>query len=193
MLNAPPYDENTLLSQAAAGDRQAFTQLYKAYLNSSYNYIFLFTKSKGETEEILQDIFVKIWESREKLIKVQSFKNYLLKSAKNKLLDQVRKEQIRHRVLTEIKRNNSIVQETTNDDFAYREYYRIVQEAIEKLPPKRKLIFRLNTENGLSHNEIAEQLNISKSVVKNQLYKAYDFVRQYLSKHGGFSLYGAID
>ena len=193
MLIAPPYDENALLLLAATGDRQAFTQLYKAHLNNCYNYIFLFTKSKEETEEILQEVFVKIWEGREKLANVQSFKNYLLKSAKNKLLDHVRKEQIRHRVLTEIKRNNSIVQENTNDDFAYREYYRIVQDAIEKLPPKRKLIFRLNTENGLSHNEIAVQLNISKSVVKNQLYKAYDFVRQYLSKHGEFSLHGAID
>jgi RNA polymerase sigma-70 factor (family 1) len=193
MLIAPPYDENDLLLQASTGDRQAFTQLYKAYLNNCYNYIFLFTKSQEETGEILQEVFVKIWEGREKLANVQSFKNYLLKSAKNKLLDHVRKEQIRHRVLTEIKRNNSIVQETTNDDFAYREYYRIVQQAIEKLPPKRKLIFRLNTENGLSHNEIAEQLNISKSVVKNQLYKACDFVRQYLSKHGEFSFYSAID
>lgn len=199
MLNVPSYDEKALLSQAATGDRQAFTQLYKAYLNNSYNYIYLFTKSREETEEILQEVFVKIWESREKLAEVQSFKNYLFKSAKNKLLDQIRKEQIRHRVLTEIKRNKSIVQETTNDDFAYREYYRIVQEAIEKLPPKRKLIFRLNTENSLSHDEIAEQLNISKSVVKNQLYKAYDFVRQYLFKHGEFSfsllaiLYSATD
>jgi RNA polymerase sigma-70 factor (family 1) len=193
MLIAQPYDENTLLLQASTGDRQAFTQLYKACLNNCYNYIFLFTKSQDETEEILQEVFIKIWESREKLANVQSFKNYLLTSAKNKLLDHVRKEQVRHRVLTEIKRNNSIVQETTNDDFAYREYYRIVQQAIEKLPPKHKLIFRLNTENGLSHNEIAEQLNISKSVVKNQLYKACDFVRQYLSKHAEFTFSTAID
>ena len=86
MLIAPPYDENALLLQASTGDRQAFTKLYKAYLNNCYNYIFLFTKSQEETEEILQEVFVKIWESREKLAKVQSFKNYLLKSAKNKLL-----------------------------------------------------------------------------------------------------------
>ena len=181
------YDEKALLAQAATGDRKAFTQLYSAQIDNVYNYIFLFTKSKEETEEILQDVFVRIWEKRENLKKVDSFKNYLYKAAKNKLISQMRHLQIRYRVLSEIKRNKAAIQPTTNDEVDYKEYYRVVQMAIEKLPPKRKLIFRLNTENGLSHDEIAEQLQISKSVVKNQLYKAYDFVRQYLSKHGEIS------
>jgi RNA polymerase sigma-70 factor (family 1) len=184
---AAKYDEKTLLKMVAEGNRQAFTELYTTHLNNLYHYIFLFTKSKEETEEILQEIFIKIWENREKLPEVDSLKNYLFRFAKNKLLDKIRHMQIRHRVLSEIKRTNHISETTTSDQCAYREYYNVVQQAIEKLPPKRKLIFRLNIENGLSQDEIARQLNISKSVVKKQIYRASLFVREYLFEHGEIS------
>lgn len=184
---AAKYDEKELLALVATGNRQAFTQLYTTYLNNLYRYIFLFTKSKEETEEILQEIFIKIWETREKLPEVASVKNYLFRFAKNKLLDKIRHLQIRQRVLSEIKRTKDISETTTSDQCTYREYYRLVQQAIEKLPPKRKLIFRLNIENGLSQDEIAMQLNISKSVVQKQVYSASNFVREYLFKHGEIS------
>jgi RNA polymerase sigma-70 factor (ECF subfamily) len=186
MANVPQYEEKMLLMQVAAGDRKAFTELYSQYVEDVYSFIFLFTKSKEDSEEIMQDVFVKIWEKREKLLEVESFKSYLYKAAKNKLISEVRHLQIKHRVLSEIKRNKATSYETANYEIDYRAYYQAVQKAIEKLPPKRKLIFRLSTENGLSHDEIASQLKISKSFVKNQLYKSYDFVRQYLSRHGEF-------
>lgn len=184
---AVKYDEKELLAMVATGNRQAFTQLYTTHLNNLYRYIFLFTKSKEETEEILQEIFIKIWENRERLPEIDSLKNYLFRFAKNKLLDKIRHLQIRQRVLSEIKRTKDISETTTSDQCTYREYYRLVQQAIEKLPPKRKLIFRLNIENGLSQDEIAMQLNISKSVVQKQVYSASNFVREYLFKHGEIS------
>ena len=187
MLIAAKYDERTLLAMVAAGNRQAFTELYSNHLNNLYRYIFLLTKSKEETEEILQEIFIKIWQDREKLSQVDSLKNYLFCFAKNKLLDKIRHMQIRQRVLSEIKRTKNVSETTTSDQCAYREYYQFVQQAIEKLPPKRKLIFRLNIENGLSQDEIARQLNISKSVVKKQIYRASLFVREYLFEHGEIS------
>ena len=171
----------------ATGDRQAFIKLYTTHLNTLYRYIFLFTKSKDESEEILQDIFIKIWENREKLPELGSFKNYLFRIARNKFLDNVRHHQIRQRVHSEIKRTKDISQTSTSDQYAYKEYYFVVQQAIEKLPRKRKLIFRLNIENGLSQDEIATQLNISKSVVQKQIYKASLFVREYLFKHSEIS------
>ena len=184
---AASFDEKTLLAMVASGDRNAFLQLYTTYLNNLYRYIFQFTKSKQETEEILQDIFIKIWENREKLSEVESFQNYLLRCAKNKILDNIRHLQIRQRVLSEIKRTKNVAETTTSDQCAYREYYQVVQCAIEKLPPKRKIIFRLIIENGLSPNEIALQLNISQYVVQKQAYKASHFVRKYLFKHGDIS------
>ncbi len=188
MLTIADYNEKTMLAMVATGNRIAFTKLYTAQLPHLYRYIFLFTKSREETEEILQEIFIKIWENREKLAAIESLKDYLFRMAKNKLLDKIRHQQIRQKVLSEIKRTKDITASTTSDQCAYREYYHIVQQAIEKLPPKRKLIFRLNIENGLSQDEIATQLNISKSVVKKQLYSASHFVRQYLFEHSEISV-----
>ena len=181
-------NERMLLEQVAVGNRLAFKSLYSLYLDNVFRYIYLFTKSEYETEEILQEVFIKIWENRERLTEIQSFKNYLFKAAKNKVLDALRTEKVRHRVMAEIKRNNALSDISTLDAVAFREYYQIVQTAINKLPPKRRLIFRLNTENGLSLDEIAQQLCISKSAVKKQLYKAFDFVREYLALNGEISL-----
>jgi RNA polymerase sigma-70 factor (family 1) len=181
------HNEKTLLAMVAAGNRDAFAQLYTSHLDHLFRYIFLFTKSKEETEEILQEIFLKIWVNRTKLPELDSFKNYLYRVAKNKVLDAVRHIQVRHKVLSEIKRTKDIAVPATSDQCAYREYYRLVQHAIEKLPPKRKLIFRLNIENGLSLDEIAQKLNISRSVVQKQSSKATHFVREYLSKHAEIS------
>jgi RNA polymerase sigma-70 factor (ECF subfamily) len=187
MLTVAKYDEKTLLAMVAKGERHAFKQLYSSHLNNLYRFVFLFTKSKEETEEIIQEIFIKIWENREKLSDIDSLKNYLFRFAKNKLLDNVRHLQVRQRVFSEIRRTKDIAENTTRDQYTYREYYHLVQQAIEKLPPKRKLIFRLNIENGLSQDEIAGQLNISKSVVQKQIYKATYFVREYLYKYGELS------
>jgi RNA polymerase sigma-70 factor (family 1) len=187
MTIAAINDEKTLLRMTANGNRQAFTQLYAIHLQTLSRYIFLFIKSQEETEEILQEIFIKIWENREKLSEVDSLKNYLFRIAKNKLLDKVRHLQIRKRAHLEIIRTRNISETTTSDQYAYKEYYLVVQQAIEKLPPRRKLIFRLNIENGLSQDEIATQLHISKSVVQKQMYRASLFVREYLFKNSEIS------
>jgi RNA polymerase sigma-70 factor (ECF subfamily) len=181
-------NKNTLLAKVAGGDRDAFTQLYTDHLNNLFRYIFLITRSKEETEEILQEVFIRIWENRSKLVAIDSFENYVFRCAKNKLLDNIRRQQVKQRAFSEIKRSKEVSASTTSDQSAYKEYYLLVQQAIEKLPPKRKLIFRLNIENGYSREEIARHLNISDSVVKKQIYKASYFVRAYLVKHGEISM-----
>src|SRR5688572_15092752 len=107
-----PQNEKALLLKASTGDRQSFTELYSAYTKNVYQYIIPFTNSKEEAEEIIQDVFVKIWENGEKLAEINSFKGYLFRAAKNKLIDEVRHLQIRHRVMSEIKRDKPTSAET---------------------------------------------------------------------------------
>jgi RNA polymerase sigma-70 factor (ECF subfamily) len=184
---AADNEGKVLLEKIAIGDRDAFAKFYRSHLDSLFRYIYLFTKSKEETEEILQEIFIKIWENREKLMSVDRPDNYLLQISKNRVIDKVRSQQFRQRVLSQLRRSKEAFSSSTADDCAFREYYRVVQEAIEKLPPKRKLIFRLNTENGFSADEIARQLKISRPVVQKQLYSASHFVKKYLFEHGELS------
>lgn len=188
MLAISIDESKVLLKRIASGDRLAFTQFYSSHIDHLYKFVYLFTKSKEETEELLQDIFIKIWENREKLTEIEYARNYLMQVARNKVIDKLRNLQIRRRVLAEIKRSKEVFDSSTGDECAFREYYRIVQQAIDKLPPKRRVIFRLNIENGLSHDEIAQQLKISRSVVQKQLYSASHFVRNYLVQHAEISL-----
>ncbi|MHA4807337.1 RNA polymerase sigma factor [Flavitalea flava] len=187
MNKTPLYNENELLLLASRGDRQAFSALYTQYLDHLYKYIFLFTKSPFTSQEIIQDVFIHIWESRERLQGVNSFRSYLFRAARNKALDYIRHRQVEQRILAGYMLEKREIPETPQDTLDYKAYYHLVQEAIAQLPPRRQLIFRMNTEKGLSHDEIARELDISKSAVKNQLYEAYDFVRGYLSQHGEIS------
>ncbi|MEO6962891.1 MAG: RNA polymerase sigma-70 factor [Puia sp.] len=187
MTSARADLEKDWLCQAADGERHAFTDLYTYYLDSLYQYVFLFTKSAYSTEEIVQDVFVRIWEHRQILREVESFKSYLFRAAKNRVIDYVRSREAEERALSRVLAGQKAAPETPDEAFDYKAYYHIVQEAIGQLSPRKQEIFHLSAEKGLSHDEIAAELNISKSSVKNQLYKSFDFIRKYLAREGGLS------
>lgn len=177
------YNETLLLSMMVRGDRDAFAQLYRMYLDAVRKYIYLFTHSTEETEEIVQDVFVRIWEQREKLSGVSSFKAYVLRAAKNKLLDYLRHRDVRKAAVYELQYRGDLQQaETPEDVWEYKDFYRKVQKIVASLPTQCQHIFRLSIEKGLSLDEIAAQLHISKSGVKNQLHKAQRIVRQHLDE-----------
>jgi len=177
-------DERGLMDRCANGDRQAYAQLYTGYLSPLIKYIFLFTRSRELSEEIVQDVFVKIWEKKEQLLTVQSFQPYIFKSAKNLLLDYMRREQSQSRFLTLSGPFSEACDEQADDELIYGQYYQLALDAINLLPEKRKQVFELKTREELSLDEIADRLGISKSVVKKQLYAATGFVKDYLRRHG---------
>ena len=178
------FDEPDLLERIASGDRKAYSILYNQYLGGLSRYIYLFSKSKETSEEIVQDIFIMIWEKRETLTSINSFKSYLYRSAKNLLLDEIRKNQVKAKAAVILKPQTEESHEKADERLIYDEYYKIAEKAIELLPEKRKRIFLLRTREELSLDEIAEQLAISKSVVKKQLYAGISFVRKYMQQHG---------
>jgi RNA polymerase sigma-70 factor (ECF subfamily) len=173
-----------LIKRIAIGDREAFAQFYKAYLKNIYNYVYSICYVKETSEEIVQELFLKVWENRENLVKVTSVKAYLYQSAKNLLFDYIRRLQLETKILDVVELKTLIGENYTDDLFSYKEYYQMAQHAIELLPEKRKQIFKLRLNDDLTLDEIALQLQISKSVVKKQLYAGVNFVRKYLYKHG---------
>jgi len=185
--NSMRPDERDLLRSASTGDRDAFAILYKAHLSNLYRYIYLICKSKEISDDIAQNVFVKIWENREALVHVISFKSYLYRLAKNALFDYLRRSRLEVKV-AEILRPVSEESPITADSKAiYNEYSKIIKDAIELLPPKRKEIVELRTQQDLSLDEIALKLGISKPVVKKQLYSGLDFIRKYIQKYGELS------
>lgn len=180
-------EETELVIRTANGDRKAFTVLYSRHLHQLYRYIYLFTKSKDKTEEIIQNVFVKIWERRENLEHITFFKAYLYRSAKNLLLDEIRKSQLEAKAAFVLKPDTEESPEYSDSNLIYSQYYQIAQEAINLLPEKRKRIVELRTKDDLTLDEIAAKLSISKCVVKKQLYAGKSFIREYLQKHAEFT------
>src|SRR5690606_35014249 len=114
--------------------------LYELYVPRIYKYLFPFSnQSKEDTEEVIQEIFLKIWIRKEKLSDIESFASYLFRMAKNQLLDQYQRQGTYQRILQFIKSEEEV--STVHEKVVYDEYYKIAQVALRKLSPQRRKIF----------------------------------------------------
>lgn len=181
-------DEEDIKQRCSCGDRAAYALLYTFYFKPLYRHVFLFLKSKEETEEIVQDAFVKIWENRASLPEVRNLKPYLYRVTKNLLLDHLRRLQTQNKVIRIVSPQTEPLEDSTSNQINHKDYVALSQEAIQHLTEKRRQIFLMRTQQELSLDEIALKLGISKSVVKKQLYATITFVREYMHKHGGIPL-----
>jgi len=178
----PHHTEQELLRQLSEGDRTAFNRIYTEHYPLLFRYLLVITRSNHESEEILQDVFLKLWIKRQALVGVLSLKDYLFRMAKNRVFDERRKAASREQYLRAI-REESPANEVF-DAVLLKEYHQVVQAGIAQMPARRQQIFRMNAQQELSAREIADALQLSLPVVKKQLYEAQHFLRKYLEQHG---------
>lgn len=181
------HNEKDLLKQVSLGDRDAFRILYTACFPDVQRYISLFEPSPGILDELTQDVFVRIWEKRAKLAEVDSFRGYLFLMTRNVVFNFIRALKVRQKV-RELDEGVLVADNEPENELLFKQYYRIVLEGIEKLAPGRRKVLKMSIDDGLTIDEIAARLHISRSGVKKQLYPAMAFVRQYLRDHGEVSL-----
>jgi RNA polymerase sigma-70 factor (family 1) len=177
------YNERELLRQISQGDRAIFKTLYTTYFNDVQRYISLFEPSGNSLDELTQDVFVRIWEKRNYLEKVDSFKGYLFMVTRNVVFNYLRGLKVQQKV-KELSEVEGVGRNELEDQLLFKQYYRIALEAMEKLPPGRRKVLKMSVDDGLTLDEIAVELQISRAGVKKQLYAATSFVRQYLQEHG---------
>ncbi|GEP94711.1 RNA polymerase sigma factor [Chitinophaga cymbidii] len=183
------HNENELLQRIAAGDEDAFSRLYKYYQPRLHLFILPLTGfSRQDADEVMQDIFIKVWLRRETLAGIRSAQSYLFTMAKNRLYDmrtqQAQLTKAGHVLQLQQAEGHMEVQEKIQLD----EYHEIARLAISRLPQQKRRIFLLRNEQGLSLDEIAAQLNITKFAVKKQLYEAVKSVKDYLKQHAGVDI-----
>jgi RNA polymerase sigma factor (sigma-70 family) len=181
------HNEKQLLTQVSQGDRQAFQVLYKASYPLVQQYIVLFEPSPHILDELTQDVFVRIWEKRDRLGAVESFKGYLFLVTRNVVFNFIRALKVRQKVKELDEASPSLANDLENE-LLFKQYYEIALEAIRQLPPGRRKVLKMSIDDGLSLDEIATELGISRSGVKKQLYAATAYVRQYLQEHGEITL-----
>jgi len=179
-----PQEESQLLAAVASGDRRAYTQLYGTYLSGLQRYVFLFTHSEEVAQELVQQVFIGIWERRGQLGEVTHFRSYLYRMARNLVFDEVRRQQRQQSVYAQVQASLDPHLLPADSPLIEQQYHEQAQALIKQLPAKRRQIFLLRTQEELSLDEIAQRLDISKSVVKKQLYAAIDYVKKHLLLSG---------
>lgn len=181
-------DEPLLLQRTADGDREAFSQLYSYYVPLLHKLLYPLTnENRQDTDEIIQEIFLTIWEKREVLIAIQSFQAYVFRMGRNMLVSRFRKEKVKQRYIREIENKQDVqAAPSLDNDILLVEYKALVMEAIGCLPPRQKEVFMLRTEEELPLKEIARTLQISLPAVKKNLYTAIRCIRTHLHKRGGW-------
>lgn len=163
----------------------AFQVLFDKYSARIYKFSLGYLKNKLEAQEIVQEVFMKIWSVREELSTEKSFDSFLFTIAKNAVLNTIRKSNYHQAYLNYAMLNpgkNVLLDEELN----FNELKKAYQRSIENLPLRRKEIFVLSREQGMSNAEIAESLGISVKTVENQMTSALADIRRNL-KSSGFS------
>ena len=172
--------DDELVEKLRDGDVEAFDQIFKKYGDRLFGFALNYLKSKEESESIVQEVFLKIWENRKKIKKESSLKSYLFTITYHKMCKVFRKKQIH---LNFIEENKTLMHPSTVDLEKQLEYRAVLEQVdvlIEKLPQKQKEIFIKSRKEGKSTREIAEEMNLAPGTVDNQISLALKFLRKHI-------------
>jgi RNA polymerase sigma-70 factor (family 1) len=177
------YNEQTLLNSLRQGDEDAFARLYQQYSERLYGNLLKMVKHAETAEELLQDIFIQVWEKRQTIEIHTSFRAYLFRIGENKVYDFYRKLRRDKSLFAYVKAVASEQYSHIEENLLFRENAQLLQNAISSLPNQRRQIFELCKIQGKSYQEVSALLNISTSTVNDHIVKATRSIRQYIFLH----------
>jgi RNA polymerase sigma-70 factor (family 1) len=181
MPDQPIDNEAGLLLQVAEGDEKAFSSLYYKYHHRLGIYLCQLTSSRPFAEEILQDVFCKVWEKRDQLPAIENFQSWLFTISKNHALNCLRSV-VRERMEKKLWEKDQ-VDLSGLDQLTAEDRLQLIDKAISQLPPQQKKVFMLSRYKRLKYIEIAEELNLSKETIKTYLQIATSSIRKYVNNH----------
>lgn len=172
--------EKELIHGLKRGESRAFDEIYHLYSRRVYRFAYSFLKNKTDSEEIVQEVFFRIWKSRKKIIEYYSLKSFLFTISYNIIIDKFR-ERIKEKKYSEFLKENAKTSDSETDKkIEFSDLNELYNNAIEHLPRRRKMIYKMHRFDGLSYNEIAKKLEISTKTVENQMASALKYIRRKL-------------
>lgn len=182
MHSIPPEKERALLREAAGGDEQSFAELFYAYKDKLYAFVLRISGSPETTEDVLQDVFMKIWVDRQRLTEVVHFNAFIYRVCHNHTLNLLRRMSRETLVRIESGRHQE-AGDPVDEAFMYNHIRKSLAEIVDKLPPQQKTVYQLSREESVRQDEIARQMGISISTVKNHLAQALKTIREKLAQY----------
>lgn len=171
-------EENSLLLKVAAGDSVAFAEIVRQRWQKVLQHALTFVKSYQVAEELTQDIFIQLWEKREKLTDVKSFDNYLFIVSRNLIITHIRKKLVETSTLKEQKLEEMFFK--PDEQFEFQELESIIQEGADLLSEPRRSVFLLSRIEGRDSDFISVELGIAKRTVRWHLAEALNFMRTHI-------------
>lgn len=176
--------EKIFLKQLKSNSEQALESLYNQYFDKIYKVSLRFGLNHEDAVEIVQDVFIKVWERRKDLNLDLSFNAYLLTICKNLIIKKARKNTTKIAFQKYYSKFQDGIDHSTEDLIVFADLLKVTQGFMDKLPPQQKVIFKLSRIDQLSHQEISERLNLSIRTIENHVYRASEKLKTILKESG---------
>lgn len=183
MAIQPLFNDDELLAGVSKGDQQAFRLLYECYADPVYIQALRLLRSEDLAQELMQEVFLKLWRMGENITEIQNLEVYLKKMTRNRSLNELR------RILRENKTSQGYLEDymeshnDTEEAIILKETKQVLQTAIALLPAQQREVYQLCYQEGLKYKEAAERLNLPHSTVQSHMKRALQFLRAYLKDH----------
>jgi RNA polymerase sigma-70 factor (ECF subfamily) len=172
-----------LLIEVAKGNEESFKELFYAYKSRLYTYALKLTESRQVAEDIVHDVFLKLWLNRADLPAIENLNAYLFRAAHNQALNGFRRKAKETLVLAELEKKLHIPTYNTDNELALSEVQALIHTAMNNLTPQQRQVFKMSREQGLKQEEIAQHLSISLFTVKKHLTNALNYLRSEMAKY----------
>lgn len=171
--------EKDLVKDLKSGKIKAFDSLYYKYHKKLFAYILSIIKNWHDSEDLMQKIFITIWDKRENIDPEKSFNNYIFRIARNEIFDLIKKKALTEYCYDYVLSNIPQKEEELDS----KKIIEIMCSLIEKIPERRRQIFLMNRDMGLTYKQIAQQLGISENTVDTQIRNSLNYLRKELPKY----------
>lgn len=179
------HSDEELMREIKADNMFAFDVLYKKYSKRLYKFGYSILKSREDAENLIHDVYLNLWENRQKVEKNSSVQYYLFSIAYNSAISVIRKKTRESNFIEFLRSLPEITEEAVNVELEYNELTNKLDEIINALPQRQKEVYLLHKVSGLKYTEIAEKLSISVNTIENHMSRALKSIRE---KLGNYSL-----
>ena len=177
----------SVVTRVSEGDSAAFNDLFHEFSPRVYGFALKLTHSQSTAEEIVQDVFMKVWINRNSLGRINNFPAYLYTITKNLTFNVLKRISVEQKARAEFTKDFCEENCETEQSIIYRDYQNLLSSAIDRLSPQQKSVYSLCHVEGLKYEEAAEKLHISRLTVKTHMQQAIRNIRSHLSHFVYFS------